>query len=267
VNIKEFCETIEEIVPLELKESFDNVGLQVECENKEIKKILVALDCTLDVIEEAKNNNIDMIFTHHPLLFLKPSSITYDTLQGKKILELIKNDIALYSSHTNLDSVKNGLNDRIVKELGFPESQIMESKISKHGEYGIGRFVNLDSNLELGEILRLIKQNLNVNTMRYSGDLSKKIKSIAIINGAGQDFFLKAKEMGADCIITGDTTYHYVSDFNELSIAIIDIGHFGSEWPVLKAVFKDIEKEFLKDKNIEVLYSKASKDPYEFFME
>ena len=89
----------------------------------------------------------------------------------------------------------------------------------------------------------------------------EKIKKIAIINGSGSSFFNLAYNKGADCIITGDTTYHYASDYKEMGVSIIDIGHFDSEWIVFQEVMKEIQENFSE---VEVLVSKKSKDPYTF---
>lgn len=88
--------------------------------------------------------------------FRKPSSITTDTLQGKKIIELIKNDISLYASHTNLDSVENGLNHTIVSILGFNDSIILE-KNNRDDSAGLGRLVSLDEEISLEELVSKIK--------------------------------------------------------------------------------------------------------------
>lgn len=109
MKIDKLIKIMETIAPPNLKESYDNVGLMVGDREADVAKILVALDCTLEVIEEAKALGADLILSHHPLLFRKPSTITTDTLLGRKIIELIKNDIALYSSHTNWDSVSAGI--------------------------------------------------------------------------------------------------------------------------------------------------------------
>lgn len=265
MKVKELEKVLENIVPANLKESYDNVGLMVGDREAEVNKILLALDCTLDVIEEGKKENVDIIITHHPLLFKKPSTITTDTLLGKKIIELIKNNINLYSLHTNLDSVQNGMNDTIVSLLGFKSSKIIE-KSSQDENAGIGRIVNLDKEITLKDVIDIVKDKLKIKDLRYAGNLEKKIKTIAIINGSGQDFFNKAKYLGADCIITGDTTYHFVSDFKEMKIGIIDIGHFGSEWITFLEVAKNLIIKELKDKdsNLEFLISKKTKDPYNF---
>ncbi|MEW9097242.1 MAG: Nif3-like dinuclear metal center hexameric protein [Clostridiaceae bacterium] len=239
LKVKDLMDIMEDYAPLKYKEDFDNVGLMVGDPEDEVKSILVALDCTLDVIEEAKEKGCNFILTHHPLLFIKPKNITTKTLQGKKIIELIKNDINLYSSHTNLDSTIDGLNDLIVKLLGYDHWKVMEDKNPHEvgeNKVGLGRIVDLNTPLTLEELCNKVKETFSISTLKYSGKESTVIKKLALINGSGNDFLYKAKGMGADCIITGDTTYHYASDLAEEGICVIDIGHFESEWPTMKIV-------------------------------
>lgn len=264
MKLQEIIEVIEKIAPLNLKEDFDNVGLMIGDRNKDITKVLIALDCTLDVIEEGKNLGVQLILTHHPLLFKKPSTITMDTLLGKKIINLIKNDINLYAAHTNWDSVKNGLNDTIVSLLGYKYSDIISIN-SNNIEAGIGRIVYLDKEKTIEEIIKDIKYRFDVKHLRYVGALNKQVKTIAIINGSGQEFFEASRKLGADLIITGDTTYHFVSDYKEMGLGIIDMGHFNSEWTVVKELSKNIEKELCTiDKSLQIFISESSKDPYDF---
>ncbi len=203
----------------------------------------------------------ELILTHHPLLFRKPSTITTDTLLGRKIINLIKNDINLYSAHTNWDSVKGGLNDTLVEILGFNKGIIMD-KSPVDSEAGIGRVVELTKEMTVLEIINLIKSSLGIKNLRYAGDLNEVIKKIAIVNGSGQDFFGDAKKLGADLIITGDTTYHFVSDYKEMGLNILDIGHFNSEWPVLIKVSEKVKERL--DSDVEFIVSKEAKDPFEF---
>lgn len=260
-KIKDIIRIMEEFAPKTLKEDFDNVGLMVGDRNKEVKKILLALDCTLDVIKEAKEKSVDLIITHHPLIFRKPSSITTDTLIGKKIIELIKNDISLYSSHTNLDSAENGLNETIVNLLGYSTNELIEvNKMARNDNEGLGRIVRLEDFIKLEDLIEDIKEKLNVKSLKVVKGC-EKVKNIAIINGSGSDFFEKAYKKGADCIITGDTTYHYASDYKELGVSIIDTGHFSSEWIVFLEV---INKLTDKLQDIEILISTKSEDPYTF---
>lgn len=259
-KVKDIIFEMENFAPNYLKEDFDNVGLMVGDREKDVNRVILALDCTLDVIEEAKENKADLIITHHPLIFRKPSNITTDTLQGKKIIELIKNDISLYSSHTNLDSSLNGLNHTIAKLLGFNESKVLS--VNKNDpKAGLGRMIDLNEEKNLDDIIKLVKNNLNISNLRVVRG-KNKVSKIAIINGSGQDFIFKAMSKGSDCIITGDTTYHFASDYKEMGISILDVGHFSSEWLVFLKVMENITDKF---SDIEFIASKTMKDPYEFY--
>lgn len=257
--VNDIIKEMELLAPSYLKEDFDNVGLMVGDRNKSVNKVLLALDCTLKVIEEAKREKVDLIITHHPLIFRKPSNITTDTLQGKKIIELIKNDISLYSSHTNLDSSENGLNNTIVSILGFKDSAILEKNKSVNSA-GLGRIVNLDREIKLESLIAQVKAKLNISNLRVVKG-NNKVSKIAIINGSGQDFIAKAVKLGVDTVITGDTTYHFASDYKEMGINILDVGHFSSEQIVFFNVMKQIESKF---KDIVFIESKVEEDPFTF---
>jgi dinuclear metal center YbgI/SA1388 family protein len=268
LKVKDFRAVMEKYAPNELKESYDNVGLMVGDSESNISSILIALDCTLDVIDEAIDKKCNLIFTHHPLLFIKPSSITNETLQGKKIIKLIKNDISLYSSHTNLDVTKNGLNDLVTRILGYDKWEIVEPYHSKNihtSNLGIGRLVTLEEPIILSEMCNKVKSSLNISCLRYSGKDDMLIEKVAIVNGSGEDYFEAAKNMGAQCIITGDTTYHFVSDFEEQDIAIIDAGHYPTEWAPMKLLTAIIKRELMSiGEEIPVIISEKSKNPFKY---
>lgn len=268
LKVKDIDKIMEEHAPSKFKESYDNVGLMIGERSVEVTSVLVALDCTLDVIEEAKEKKCNLILTHHPLLFRKPLNITTDTLLGKKIIEIIRSGLNVYSSHTNLDSIKGGINDIVMQLLGLKKyDTISLSDKRKDDDYGtgIGRIAVLDEPITVLELCDKIKKDLNISMLRYSGNDEMKIKKIAVINGSGQDYFNAAKRLGADCIITGDTTYHYVSDLNEEGIAVIDAGHFGTEWPAMQVVAKWLKDklEFMGFSNF-VYISEFNRSPYKY---
>lgn len=268
LKVESIHHIMEEFAPSILSEDYDNVGLMVGDSDAEVTKILIALDCTIDVIREAVDRGCNFILTHHPLIFVKPKTITSDTLIGKKIIELIKNNIAVYACHTNLDSVKGGLNDIATEMLGFNEGKVMESSIIPgydNGHNGIGRLVTLDNPILLTDLCEKVKKTFNAVQIRYVGEDDKLIKTIAIINGSGEDFFEMARILKADCIITGDTKYHGASDLKEQGISLIDAGHFITEWIPFQ-VFGEIFQKNLRNKgyNNEVLISKSTVDTYKF---
>jgi dinuclear metal center YbgI/SA1388 family protein len=260
-KVTDIAKEIEQFAPEFLKEDYDNIGLMVGDDQKEVKKVLLSLDCTNEVIKEAISLKCDLIITHHPLLFKRPKNIIKGDLLGGKVIALVKEDIALYSCHTNIDSAKDGINETIVNMLGFSSNQIIEPNVSgNYKDGGLGRLVRLEKEIPLCDIIDLVKKRLNIKNMRVVSG-SDKVKVLAIINGSGQDFFLKAKELGADCIITGDTTYHFASDFKEMKISIIDAGHFGTEYLVFLKTLDFLKEKF---KYVEFIASEKCKDPYDF---
>lgn len=268
LKLKNIIEVMEnEYAPVEFKLDFDNVGLMVGDANENINSILVSLDCTLKVIEEAKKLGCNLIITHHPILFKNPKNITTETLLGKKIIELIKNNINVYSSHTNLDAVPQGMNEIVMDILGLKNYSVIEknSLDFKGEEAGIGRIAELEERITLEELCHKVKNSLNIKALRYAGEEKKLIKKIAVINGSGTELLASAKKLGADCVITGDTTYHYVSDYAEEGIAIIDAGHFETEWPSMKIIAKWLEEKLnSKDKTVKVYISEESVSPYKY---
>ncbi len=262
-KVKDFMKLVESHAPLSYKEDYDNVGLMVGDEEDEITGILFSMDTTNAVIEEAKEKNANLIVSHHPLLFMKPTNITKETLQGRKIIELIQNHINVYAAHTNLDSVKDGMNDTIIKMFDYLDFDIIE-QCPFDFDSGIGRIVYLRRAIQLKDFIEKTKKVLSVPLLRYSGDLNQTVRRIAIINGSGQSYFRKSLELGADCILTADTSYHFVQEFEELGIAIVDPGHYLSEKNVYNYLMGKMSKEFLKKFDVPVYFSEAEKDPYQF---
>ncbi len=267
LKVSDISKMIEEIAPLGFQEEYDNSGFSVGSSDAEVTSILTALDCTLEVIDEAVGRGCNLIITHHPLLFHTPQSVTDETLLGKKLIKLIKNDINLYSCHTNLDSVKGGMNDILMRILNFENYHVINS--NKTDEFcdgcGFGRIANFREGITLGKLCSRIKKALNINNLRFCGDEDKLIKTVAVINGSGQDYFKAAYNSGADCVITGDTTYHYFSDFNELGLAVIDAGHFETEWLPFAAFGQYLQKTIKSAAfNNSVLISECTRSPYKY---
>lgn len=264
VKLQKIIEIMETFAPKGLKESYDNVGLMIGDKDREITKVLLALDCTLEVVDEAIDHGVELIITHHPLLFKKPATITMDSLQGKKIIKLISNNINLYSSHTNLDSVNAGMNDTFMDILEVKDTEILEENKYFPGEsHGIGRIGNI-APVTLKELIIKLKKIFNVECLRYAGRENQIISKVAVINGSGEGYLDLAYNLGAHCVITGDTTYHFVSDYNEMGLAVIDLGHFHSEWMVFLKLIDKIKNASMELKDIDFIPSKTSRDPYKF---
>lgn len=262
---------MESIASKRLAEDWDNVGLIIGDGSSIVNKILVCLDLPLWVVEEAVENNVDMIITHHPLIFDPLKKINSDTVIGKKIIKLIKNDISVYSCHTNFDIAQNGLNDIFAKQLGFEKAEVIkpisEEKLykvevsDKDKVLGLGRIGRLENSVTLASYAAFVKKTLNIDSIRYSGPPDAFIKNIAILNGSGNKFIYMAKFSGADVLVTGDMQYHQMVEALEEGVYVIDAGHFGTEKIMMKAV-SDYLKTYFKNKgySVEVIESKSNID-------
>ena len=262
-KVKDFMKLVESHAPKSYKEDYDNVGLLVGDGEEELKGILFSMDTTNAVIKEAKEKGVNLIVSHHPLLFVRPKNITQHTLQGGKIIELIRSHINLYAAHTNLDSVKHGMNETIIKMFDYKDFDIIE-QCPFDFDSGVGRIVYLRRAIKLKDFIEKTKKVLSVPMLRYSGDLNQTVRRIAIINGSGQSLFQKSLELGADCILTADTTYHPVQEFEEQGIAIVDPGHFLSEKNVYNHIMEEMAKEFNQEFDVPYYFSEVEKDPYQF---
>lgn len=269
MKVRDIAGIMDNLAPENLKESYDNVGVMVGSFEMEVTDILIALDCTMEVIKEAVVRKCNFIITHHPLLFNKPQTITDNTLIGKKIIELIRNNLSLYSSHTNLDIVEYGLNDIFTELLGYEEWSVIEKReaCNSSGKDGIGRLIVLKEPSTLLNICNSVKDSLGLSGLKYTGEDSKLIRRIAIVNGSGEDFYALARNCTADLIITGDTKYHNTSDYYEMGLSVIDAGHFETEWPAMK-IFANRLKKILNEQGYDnsIVISEACKPLYKYFV-
>lgn len=217
---------IETTYPKHAALEWDNVGLLVGRERKEVKKIFVALDATEEVIEAAIATNADMLVTHHPLLFSPVKTITDEDFVGRRVVKLLQHDISYYAMHTNYDVLGMAKLSGDLMELTETEALEVTEIDSKEG---IGKVGNLTLEMTLGECAKLVKEKFRLESVKVYGDLSSLTKRVAICPGSGKGMSSVALEKGADVLITGDISYHEGIDAIEQGLAIIDAGHYGLE--------------------------------------
>lgn len=223
MKLGKIIDELEKIAPPNTALSFDNVGLLVGDNKKEIKNILIALDLTKDVLEEAISNDADLIITHHPLIFNPLKKINNDDPIGNLVMGLIKNDIALFASHTNLDKSIDGTNILLANKLGLSNSAFIddESLICVVGEL----------KTTTNALIEKIKEVLFLDYVRFVGDDKKQIQKVAVSTGSGDSYnlFSTCKKNGVDTLITGDLTYHTMMYAKDIGLNVIDATHFGTE--------------------------------------
>ncbi len=234
-------ELMETIAPKDLAENWDNVGLQVGDEEKEVKKILIALDATMEVIEEAIKKEVDLIVTHHPfLLFKKIETITKQDVLGKKIYALIENEIAVLSAHTNLDIVSGGINDILAKQIGLIDGSVLEITNS-FTQDGIGRIGHLKEVISFETFVKQLKETFAIketNIGHFVGAKEKQVQKVAVCGGSGVSLMQEAHNQGADVLVTGDLKFHEAQTALDLDLCIADITHYASEAIVVPMLFE-----------------------------
>lgn len=302
MNIKEFCEKINELCPLELQEEWDNSGLQINAsliggivgssgtsgtsaksteaspKRGEISKVLVALEVSDAIIDEAKKNKVDMIVTHHPLFFGAFKQIVPDMLPTKYAIELIKAGISVYSSHTNFDIMKGGNNDYLGELLGF--THVNEYGIVRYGrpsQASAGAARNAasagastrrtDSTRQKSaaptvmEIADLVSKKINIpkSKIRLIGNADAEVNVVAWCTGAGADYIMDVIDLGADLYITGDIKYHEATTISEFGLNALDIGHFCSE-KIFTPNMTDLLTIAMP--SLKIIASQKDKDPF-----
>jgi dinuclear metal center YbgI/SA1388 family protein len=260
VKCSEVIKLMESYAPPRLAEDWDNVGLLVGESERSISKILVALDATDAVIDEAIAVGADLIVTHHPFIFKAQKSITDCTPLGKKIIKLIKNDIAVYSAHTNLDSAGGGTNATLAELLGLKDVEGL-ADIVPEDNAAMGRIGNLDKPVSFSDFVKTVKAVLGAEVLSVSGDLDKTVSRVGICTGKGAGYMAIAKAMGADAYITGDFGYHEGQTAEDLELCVIDGTHYLTEVIVVPVVGKYLSDNL---KAVEVVLSKTDAQTLKF---
>lgn len=249
MKLYNIIEKLNELYPESLKSSYDNVGLMVGSMNKDVKRVLLALDLTREVMDEAINNNIDLIITHHPVLFHPLSMIDTDKDPGSIIRDLIKYDIANYAMHTNFDVVK--MNDYLSSLIGIENKEIL-SESESLGVYGDIKPTKVE------DYILKVKKAFDITSCEYYGRESIVISKVGIIGGSGSSRIDAAKEKGLDLFITGDVSYSRGIEAKRLGVNVLDVGHF------VEHLFTNVLNEDLKnlDSTLEVSTSSINVVPY-----
>ncbi len=230
---------IEKYASLELAEPWDNSGWQVNLGHDFTNRVLVALSLTSDVLEQAITHDCDLIITHHPLIFNPLKKIT-----NPLILEAIKNNICIYCAHTNLDKTYGSTTDALCGVLGLQNLVTVEDYI---------KIAHLKDELALEQVILNIKQALNLDAVKLINPSNISIiRNIAVCAGGGAGFIDKLIDYDIDLYITGDIKFHKALEVD--GFAVIDIGHFESELPVLPIIQGLISKT-----KVEVMIAKEEK--------
>lgn len=236
-TVGEVLAFLQEKAPFELQEGFDNAGFLVGREGVRVSKILVSLDITEQVVEEAAELGAQLVVAHHPVIFGGANSVTDRTVTGRILLALAEQGIAAICAHTNLDAVEGGVNDALALRLGLTGLELLkQSGVDGQGRpYGIGR-VGYVTEQPLYDFAMGVKRLLGANGLRLV-DGGRPAHKIAVGGGACAGMMEDALAKGCDTFVTSDVKYNHFLDAKAQGLNLIDAGHFPTEdvvCPVLR---------------------------------
>ncbi|KAI3405546.1 NIF3 [Candida oxycetoniae] len=261
--------SIQKFYPIALADkTWDNTGLLVDSSYEDQLqecspiKVLLTIDLTQSVAEEAVKNNVKFIMAYHPFIFRGLKSITQQDPQQRSLIKLIKNQISVYSPHTAVDSANGGVNDFLVdvitKNLAIESSKPIEKDLN-FPESGMGRFVTLKTPSKLKTLVGNVKSGLNLQHVQVA-ESTKEIKTIAICAGSGGSVF---KNFEADLYFTGELSHHEALYFKESGSSVICCNHSNTERAFLEIIKMQLQEELNSEMGDQVIISETDRDPFE----
>jgi dinuclear metal center YbgI/SA1388 family protein len=275
-TVAEIIKIMDQLAPPVLAEEWDNVGLQIGDPRLPVRRIWVALDPSPEVVKAACQKEVDLLITHHPLIFRPLKSIDFETPGGSSIRMAAHHQMAIFSAHTNLDIVRDGVNDVLAQRLGLRNLSVLQPvKIGERAkedirpltggqtEYGIGRIGSLAKAGSLKSLVSLVKKKLKLDFVKIAGDLEMKITQVAICSGSGSSLMQAFLSSKAQAYISGDIHYHDAREAEDANRAIIDIGHFPSEHLMVDALAQQLANIISKAGiEAEITACTIEKDPF-----
>ena len=258
MRVSEIMKAIESVAPLRLQEEYDNAGLQVGFADSPVRRVIVSLDITEEVVREAIRRDAQMIVSHHPLIFRPLRQVSNLSWQQRCVVLALQHGIALYSAHTNLDNAYKGVNYRIAEMLNLEDIKPL-APLPSHRLCGIanaemtgsGIIGKLPAVCSAVELVATVKKVFKCESVRTNLNMlsrpSRLITTLALCGGSGADFILDAERQNADAYLTGEIGYHHF--FGHDGMLLMEAGHFETE-QYTRDLIKDIIEERLPNISI-----------------
>ena len=262
MTIRDITNHLESIAPAHLQESYDNAGLIVGHPDTEVTGVLTSLDCTEAIIAEAKARGCNMVVAHHPIVFRGLKRFNGNDYVERTVIKAIKEDVAIYAIHTNLDNVRHqGVNERIAQRLGLENLRLLGPK-NEEQTIGSGMVGELPTPMAEPDFLLHLKTNMNASVVKHTELRGQEVKTVALCGGAGGFLLGQAKKAGAQVFVTSDYKYHEFFDADG-EIIICDIGHYESEQFTTQLLAELLTKKF---PTFAVLCTELTTNPVRYFV-
>lgn len=260
--VKEIYQLIDNFAPFETQMDFDNAGFLVGRGDRAVERVLVALDITKVVVEEAVRRGCQLIVSHHPVIFGGVKSVTDETVTGRVLLALAENGLSAICAHTNLDAAEGGVNDCLAQRLGLTDTVLLEQDgTDRRGRaYGIGRIGQAHrTGVSGAEYAAYVKEKLGARSVRFE-DAGIPVSRVAVGGGSCGSMLEQVRAAGCDTFVTADVKYDVFLSARAMGINLIDAGHYATENVVCPALVKLIAQAFPQ---VEVLLSADHREVYQ----
>lgn len=228
MKLRDVIVTLERFAPLSLQDEYDNAGLQIGLtEDAEVSGVLLCLDVTEEVIDEAVACGCNLVVSHHPLLFRPLRRIAGEDYVQRCVMHAIRNGVAVYSAHTNLDNAPGGVSWRMAEVMHLTDVKLLQPNDSVEGA-GAGVVGNLPEAISADEFCGLLRDCFKVDCVRHNDVGQRRIERVALCGGAGAFLIPAALRAGADAFVTGEIGYHRFFGYENLML-LAEIGHYESE--------------------------------------
>ncbi len=229
-SVGAWIDVVQQAYPVTDAMDWDRPGLQVGDRAWSVERVLVALDVTRAVLEEASDGPATLLLAHHPLLLYPLLTLTPDTAAGALALRAAQDGTAVAAAHTNLDAADDGAgtSDPVVALLGLTGVAPLCAPATPGGR-AMGRIGDLPATVHLATLARTIGDGLPSPSTRFCGRADRPVRRVAVLGGAGMSAVADALAAGADVLVTGDVRHHAALDALELGLAVIDAGHHATE--------------------------------------
>ena len=260
-NVQTVYDFLQSKAPFELQLGFDNAGFLVGRGSAGVSRILVSLDITEPVIQEAAQLGAQLIVSHHPVIWGGAKTVTDQTPTGRKLLAMAEQHIAGICAHTNLDAVADGVNDALARQLGLADiAQLKQDGVDGQGRpYGIGRVGTVEEQ-SLEDFARFVKARLGSNGVRLV-DAGRPVRKVAVGGGSCSDMMGDALALGCDTFVTADVKYDGFLDAKALGLNLIDAGHFPTEDVVCPVLCRWLAQRFPE---VEVSISRVHREVFTY---
>jgi dinuclear metal center YbgI/SA1388 family protein len=234
----EVAALLNELAPPSLAESWDNPGWQIRLEDGPLGGVLVSLDATPSVVEEAASLGANLLVTHHPLFFRPPRSVDAESLVGSTALAAIRSGVSIFATHTNLDAAPGGTSWALAEALGLAGGRLLEPRSEPGCGYGL--VVQVDQSRRLDEWAALVSSRLAGPPLARSGDPASLHRVVALMGGSGSGQIGSAVAAGASLLLTADIRYHEAQQAQAFGLSLLVLDHYASESPVLARIAEQL---------------------------